>query len=111
MAQSRGDGPRRRRSPRVVGPFKARWCAAIEVPLVVHDLSVGGCMILSANKTLPAKRMTLEIDLPSGECITVDAVPLYVRSNMGFAARFVDMPDSTRMRLERAIAALLASGA
>jgi hypothetical protein len=111
MAPPRGDGPRRRRNPRVVGPFQARWCAAIKVPLVVHDLSVGGCMILSSNKTVPAKRMTLEIDLPSGECITVDAEPLYARANMGFAARFVDMPEATRLRLQHAIAALLSTGA
>jgi hypothetical protein len=103
-------GIRRRRSPRVVGPFKARWVGAVTVPLVIHDLSVGGCMVLSANTTLPAKRMTLEIDLPGNECVTVHAEPLYVRKNFGFAARFVDMPDATRMRMQRVITALTASG-
>src|SRR5712692_8596558 len=52
--------PRRRRSPRVVGPFEARWRGAIIVPLVIHDLSVGGCLILTSNNTTrPAQGMTL----------------------------------------------------
>ena len=100
----------KRRSPRVVGPFKGRWCGALTVPLVIHDLSAGGCMILSSNAALPSKVMTLEIDLPGGDCITVDAQPLYVRSNVGFAVKFVNVPDATAMRLQRLITGLNVAG-
>jgi hypothetical protein len=82
----------------------------MKVPLVIHDLSVGGCMILSSNTKPPAQRLTLEIDLPDGDCITVEAEPLYVRRNVGFAVRFVDVPQSTDLRLQRTIASLVAAG-
>jgi PilZ domain len=104
------DGRLKRRGPRIVGPFKGRWCGALIVPLVVHDLSVGGCLILSSNTTLPGGRMTLEIDLPGGEIVRVQAEPLYVRRNVGFAVRFVDVPDAVDMRLQRLMRELAATG-
>ena len=99
-----------RRGPRVVGPFKARWCGALTVPLMVHDVSVGGCMILSSNTALPDQLMTLEIDLPGGDCITVQGQPLYIRRNVGFAVKFVNVPEATDMRLQRLITGLATSG-
>lgn len=101
---------RRRRSPRIVGPFNAHWLGALKVPLVVHDLSVGGCLILASNATLLAQRMTLEIHLPDGELITVEAEPLYRRSNLGFAMQFIDMPPMTKLRLQRTIDTLTGAG-
>lgn len=107
MKDNRGADPQsKRRGPRVVGPFKGRWCGALTVPLVIHDLSVGGCLILSSNLTLPGQVMALEIDLPGGDCIRVDAQPLYVRSNVGFAVKFVNVPDATDMRLQRLVTGL-----
>jgi hypothetical protein len=105
----KAQGPLRRRSPRVIGPFKGRWCGALTVPLVIHDLSVGGCLILSSNTTLPSQNMTIEIDLPGGDMIRVDAQPLYVRSNVGFAMKFVNVPDATQMRLQRLLTSLNAA--
>ena len=104
-----GSGFSKRRSPRVIGPFKARWCGALTVPLVIHDLSVGGGLILSANMALPNKVMTLEIELPNGEVITVQGEPLYLRKGVGFVVRFVNVPDATNMRLKRLVTELAAS--
>lgn len=107
MKDNSGVDPQsRRRGPRVVGPFKGRWCGALTVPLVIHDLSAGGCLILSSNLKLPRQVMTLEIDLPGGDCIRVDAEPLYVRNNVGFVVRFVNVPDATDMRLQRLVTGL-----
>jgi hypothetical protein len=111
MKDDRSADPRlRRRSPRVVGPFKGRWCGALTVPLVIQDVSVGGCLILSSNTKLPAQIMTLEIDLPGGDTVRVDAQPLYVRKNVGFAMKFVNVPDATGMRLQRLVTGLDAAG-
>jgi hypothetical protein len=104
------DGKIKRRGPRIVGPFKGRWCGALIVPLVVHDLSIGGCLILSSNTSLPSGRMTLEIDLPGGDCVRVQAEPLHIRRNIGFAVRFVDVPDAVDMRLQRLMRELAATG-
>jgi hypothetical protein len=54
--------------------------------------------------------MTLEIDLPSGDCVRVEAQPLYVRANVGFAVKFVNVPDATAMRLQRLVTGLVAAG-
>ena len=96
---------RRRRSPRITGPFKAQWCGVLRVPLVIHDLSVGGCFILSNGTTIPAQRMTIELHLTDGECIVVDAKPLYVRKS-GFAVQFINVSEDTHRRLQSALARL-----
>jgi hypothetical protein len=59
---------------------------------------------------LPAKLMTLEIDLPGGECITVQGQPLYLRPGVGFAMKFVNVPRETDKTLQRVLAKLAASG-
>jgi PilZ domain len=109
MSDERPGDHSKRRGPRVVGPFQGRWRGALAVPLVIRDLSAGGCMILSSSISLPNKIMTLEIDIPGGDMITVQAEPLYVRFNVGFAVRFVDVPDATAMRLNRLVSGLVAA--
>jgi hypothetical protein len=106
MSAADARGYARRRAPRVVGPFTARWLGAVTVPLVIHDLSTGGCMILSSTKTIPANRMTLEIDLPDRSSVTVTAESLGLRSR-GFAMRFVDVQPATHARLLQSIEGLL----
>ena len=97
---------RRRRSPRVVGPFEARWRGTIAVPLVIHDLSVGGCLILASDNSLPTERMIIDIRLPGEGWITVEAEPLHVRIDFGFAVKFVNLTDTDRQRLRETVARL-----
>ena len=96
---------RRRRSPRITGPFKAQWCGVLRVPLVIHDLSVGGCFVLSNGTTIPAERMTIELHLSDHDHILVDAKPLYVRKR-GFAVQFINMSEATHRQLQRVLARL-----
>ena len=103
-ADTSGRSPRRR--PRVVGPFTARWLGVVKVPLVIHDLSTGGCLILSSLNSIPATHMTLEIDLPNRTTVTVDAEAIGLRSK-GFAMRFVNVPSPIQARLQLAIEALM----
>ena len=104
MTQNRED-IRRRRSPRILGPFRAQWCGVLRVPLVIHDLSVGGCFVLSKGTTIPARRMTIELHLSDDECILVEAEPLYTRSR-GFAVRFINMSETTHRQLQKTLARL-----
>ena len=106
MSPADRSGRPARRRPRVVGPFTARWLGAVTVPLVVHDLSTGGCLILSSMKTIPATHMTLEIDLPDRTTITVDAEAVGLRSK-GFAMRFANVSPAIQAKLQSAIEALL----
>lgn len=92
-----------RRDLRVAGPFDGRWVGALTVPLRIHDLSLGGCLIQAYHEQAPGRRFTLEIELPEAGWIQMEAESLYVREGYGFAARFVDMTDQTRATLERTI--------
>jgi len=98
----------RRLTPRVTGPFEGRRRGALTVDLRIHDLSVGGCLIESLYEVSPGRRMLLDIELPHEGCITVEAETLYTRTDYGFAVKFVNVPDETRVRLERTIEQLRA---
>jgi hypothetical protein len=76
------------------------------VPLRIYDLSLGGCLIEAHHEQRPGQRFTLEIELPQEGWIQAQAESLYVREGYGFAAKFVEMSDEARQRLERALARL-----
>ena len=97
----------RRLTARVRGPFDGLWQGALTIPLKIHDLSVGGCLIESFHDTRPTRRMTLKLHLPQEGWITIEAEPIYTRSDYGFAVKFVDVPDATRRAVERVIERLL----
>lgn len=96
----------RRRHPRIPGPFDGRRFDLWTVPLRIYDLSLGGCLIESLHEPGPGQRFTLQIDLPGEGWIDVQVESLYVREGYGFAARFLEMTDDARMRLERVLARL-----
>lgn len=107
IAQS-GAGPAvRRKDLRVPGPFEGRWVGALTVPVHIHDLSAGGCLIQAYHEQGPGRRFTLEIDLPYHGWIRVEAESLYTREGYGFAARFVEMSDDVRHHLDEVIWRLL----
>jgi len=93
----------RRRSVRVRGPFDGRRLGLLTVPVTIYDLSVGGCLVQAFHEEPAGRRMMLEIELPTEGWIQVEAQSLYVREGYGFAVHFVEMADTTRARLERAI--------
>lgn len=95
-----------RRSPRV-GPFEGRRLGALTVPLRIHDLSVGGCLVEAHYDQTVGRRIQMEIELPHEGWVTLEGDTLYIRPDFGFAVKFVDMGDETRGRLERVIARVL----
>ncbi len=98
-APNRADLLCQRRDFRVPGPFDGRWVGLLTVPLRIHDLSLGGCLIQAYHDQAPGRRFTLEIELPEEGWVELEAESLYVREGYGFAARFVDMSDEVRERL------------
>ena len=107
---TKASGRDKRRNPRIAGPFNARWAGANKVPLCIHDLSVGGCMVMSSMANAPPDRLTLEIELVHNTWITVSAELLYQRPGVGFAVRFVDVPQAIALRLERLVTGLITNG-
>jgi hypothetical protein len=88
---------------RVSGPFDGRWVAALTVPIRIHDLSVGGCLIEAHHHQPAGRRITLDIELPFEGWLRLEAETVYARSDYGFAVRFVDVPGDVRERLNRCI--------
>jgi hypothetical protein len=104
----RGSGPApRRQNLRVGGPFEGRWVGALTVPVHIHDLSAGGCLIQAFHEQAPGRRFTLEIELPYHGWVSIETESLYVRDGYGFAARFVEMSAEVRAALDDAIWRLL----
>jgi hypothetical protein len=96
----------RRAHPRVAGPFDGRRVGALETPVQLFDLSLGGCFINSLHEQKIGIKLVLKIELPGEGWITVKAETLYRRDEFGFAVRFIDMSKDASVRLERALCAL-----
>jgi hypothetical protein len=92
-----------REAIRVRGPFDGKWVADITLPLRIHDLSMGGCLIEAHRPQSPGRRFTLEIELPREGWISLQAETVYSRDDYGYAVRFVEMSDDVRERLDRAL--------
>ena len=107
VAQAGSSPGSRRKDLRVAGPFDGRWVGALTVPVHIHDLSIGGCLIQAYHEQAPGRRFTLEIELPYHGWVTLEAESLYMRDGYGFAAKFVEMTDAVRGSLEDVIWRLL----
>lgn len=92
-----------REAIRVRGPFDGKWVADLTLPLRIHDLSIGGCLIEAHHPQSPGRRFTLEVELPLEGWISVEAETLYSRDDYGYAVRFVEMSDEVRARLDRVL--------
>ncbi len=99
--------PSDRRAPRVAGPFEGRRLGALELPLRIYDLSLGGCLIESYHEVTVGRRIDIEIELPVEGWITLQAEILYLREDFGFAVKFVTMDEQTRVKLARAVVHVL----
>jgi len=99
--------PSNRRNPRVAGPFEGRRLGALDLPLRIYDLSLGGCLIESYHEVTVGRRIDIEIELPIEGWITLQAEILYLREDFGFAVKFVTMDEQTRVKLARAVVHVL----
>jgi hypothetical protein len=59
---------------------------------------------------LPGRQFTLELELPREGWVRLEAETIYSREDYGYAARFVEMSDDVRSRIERTLARLTSKG-
>jgi hypothetical protein len=78
----------------------------IETPLLIYDLSEGGCFVNSLYDTPVGQMLTLKISLPYEGTVTVEAETVYVRPGFGFAVRFNELSDETYACFARALGRL-----
>jgi hypothetical protein len=93
----------RRRYARVAGPFDGRRVGALETPVLIYDLSEGGCFIIGFNDQEIGRQFDLKIDLPQDGWAIVKAETVYNRPGFGFAVRFIDVNEEPRARLARLV--------
>ena len=98
----------RRRFDRILGPFEVHCLEpnTTRSEMVASDLSEAGCFLNAVTPpvTEPGDRCRLVL-LLSGERIEVMAAVVYREPHQGVGLKFVDVPDETRQRLSKALAA------
>jgi hypothetical protein len=87
----------------VEGPFEGVRMGAVDVPLLIRDLSLHGCLIELTCPAVFARRIALQIKLPGEGWVALRADILRVRHSSWLAAKFVNTDAATMERLARAI--------
>ena len=86
------------------GPFDGFRRGAIDTPVLIQDLSEGGCFVNSVHGPERDGEVTLAIRLPNESWVTVRAEIVRAMPGFGFGVRFVDIPDAARAELATVIA-------
>jgi hypothetical protein len=94
----------RRRHVRVDGPFHGRRRGLLDMPVLIHNLSQGGCFVDSRLAVDPGHPLTLGLSTADGEWIDVAGEVVHNQPGIGFAVRFVELSDTIREGLARIIA-------
>ena len=69
----------------------------------IHDLSLGGCLIEAPMDITVGCRLTLRLDLPGEDRLSLQGEAVRVATQSTFAVKFIDMDDITTNRLQRVI--------
>jgi hypothetical protein len=69
----------------------------------IHDLSLGGCLIEAPMAITVGCRLTLRLDLPGEDWLSLQGEAVRVAAQSTFAVKFIDMDDITTNRLQRVI--------
>ena len=99
-ALSEGLPGERRRSVRPKVDFACSWRRDAQVT----ELSVASCYVDTRHVPAVGKLAEFEIALPGGE-VAVKGTVLHGRTGVGFAVRFEEMDDDTRVRIAGAVTA------
>jgi hypothetical protein len=95
----------RRRHVRVDGPFNGYRRGLLDMPIVIHNLSQGGCFVDSRLDVDPGHSLVLGLRTVDGELIDVAGEVVHNQPGIGFAVRFCDISDTVRDELARVVAA------
>ena len=97
----------RRRYARVRGPFDGKREGPLSVPIRIHDLGIGGCLVQCFHEEPAGRRIKIALELPHEGWVTLEAEILYTRLDYGYAVKWVNVPAETHSKLERVINHLL----
>jgi c-di-GMP-binding flagellar brake protein YcgR len=69
----------------------------------ISDISVTGCFILSSVEATPGEPITVIINLPNNRTIKLAGEVVYNTAEIGFAMRFVELPDGVLRFIQKLI--------
>jgi hypothetical protein len=97
-----------RRFQRVRGPFDGYLVRSVDMAVKVYDLNEGGCFVGTLDDPPDDREsIVVRVDVPHEGWMYLQGDVLYARPEFGFAVRFKDMPQSTRLALNRGLTRLL----
>ena len=74
------------------------------MPVLIHNLSQGGCFVDSRLAVDPGRQLTIGLRSGDGEWMDVAGEVVHNQPGVGFAVRFVGVSDTIRDGLARIIA-------
>ena len=96
----------RRRADRGTIYLEATWVGdAGRHGARVSDLSVGGCYLDTIGQAAVGEILTINVQLPKGDWITLQGKVAHLQSDMGFGIRFTNLSNEQRKFVNQLIAA------
>ena len=96
----------RRHYDRVIGPFDGCHVGTVDTPIRIYNISLGGCLVISAHEQRDSSSLVLRIDLPHEGWITIKAETVHRIPGFGFGVRFIELDADTCARVGRTVDAL-----
>ena len=97
----------RRSDQRVGGPFHGKRLGLLDLPVRICNLGLGGCFVESSHDAVAGEEIVLEADLPGENILVLTGLVMSRPQDVGFAVRFVDLPEETREALKRVVSRCL----
>lgn len=93
-----------RRQRRVDIALDVRWQSATgKYTAKCEDISPDGCYIDSIAPVQEGKRISIDVQLPTGRWLPLRGEVVKHRPNSGFGIRFIELPESSREMLAHLI--------
>ena len=94
----------RRRHPRITRRVQGSWHrGAVYYRTHVANLSLGGCFVQSLDQTPPAGPFRLRLHPADGTVVWMTGEVTHFLQNQGFGVQFVDVNDTGREALSKAV--------
>ena len=104
MADSRNsDDPPSPAVRQIAGPLNGYHLGATDIPVLVYDVTLEGCVVALNAGSLRPEGSRLQIDLPGEGWTVLYCETLHMTGPNAYAVQFILLNDVTRGRIMRAI--------
>ena len=79
------------------------------VKVRIYDLSLGGCLIEASLPLQIGRRITLRLELPGEESLSLEGETVRVQEPSKYAVKFLDLDEAKQSQLQQMIERLMAT--